>query len=285
MLISHLFIVLIATAVKIGPGMVPTTRNVPEDYRFAIARLVAYGADTSVATGFFVAFEGNKYLVTNAHVLESHARLVIRVWVQDALMDAGSKLSSDSSGNWTLKYTSEVYGMVYPQGRYAEITMPLFDSAGVSTWKRHPDRQIDIAAIPIPKPLSQVLIMKAFGLSLFADSSSHQWGNRIVLLGYPQGFIASDSVTCLLREGVVAARRSPESVWLDAPTYPGSSGSPVFIEPSWKLFGIISMYTTHLKMRPPNYVDTSLYPLFFEVSGLGVAFTSKAIEETLRAGI
>lgn len=243
------------------------------------------------ATGFLVRRrvnpntmnEGHTYLVTNKHVLaknmkERHVAQHIRVH----------------------------YNIVEPgkvKGEYADL--PLSDSHGNLLWAEHKNDNIDVLAfdvthlfVAIPEIFNWVIDYDdGLADSSILRTSNVTIGDDIFVIGYPLELRGSLSNFPIVRTGIIASRIGHEVIWgnqklraffVDCAIFPGSSGSPVVLKPSFDdliygndidepvssiLLGIISQ----VKLGPiawkknilPNYAH------------LGLAFNAETIKETI----
>ena len=172
-----------------------------------------------MGTGFFFGFfdENNKtsvpLIVTNHHVVED-------------------------STSATLTFTKTNAAGLPDVGRMCEVTIPHFDQV----WKRHPDTNVDLAAIPISSLLSQ---QKSKGNSLYCPMASPQLiptqkelealdaVEEVIMVGYPIGLWDSHNNMPIFRRGITATRPALDYLGkrmflIDAACFPGSSGSPVY---------------------------------------------------------
>jgi S1-C subfamily serine protease len=208
------------------------------------------------------------YLVTNRHVVEGHQELQLRV--NPAALGAAREYSLDLG---------------------AAI--------------RHPNPEVDVAAVPVNMNLLQAEGMQ---VAFFADaqhcapvarlqSEGVAEGDSVFLLGYPMGLIGGVGAAALVRSGTIARLRdvfaSPSSPFLiDGSVYPGNSGGPVVSKPelasvsgttavgSSYLIGIVASYTAYQDVAVSQQTGRPRV-IFEENSGIAQVFTVDMIAETV----
>ena len=170
-------------------------------------------------TGFFYRFvdKGDTYvpaIVTNKHVIEGSLR-----------------------GSFVLTEKDDDENPIY--GKYQRFYFDDFQNQ----WTPHPDKEIDLCAMPIAPILHQAekRELKFFYISL--DKSlllTEEELNDLILMedvvmvGYPNGIWDEKNNMPIFRKGITATH--PNLDWngrpeflIDAACFPGSSGSPVFL--------------------------------------------------------
>lgn len=112
-----------------------------------------------------------------------------------------------------------------------------------SFWRKHPDDQVDLCAMPVAPFLTEASNRgeKIFYISLdksllptekqFSDFSALE---EILMVGYPNGIWDHVNNKPILRKGVTASHPKfdycgKKELMIDIACFPGSSGSPVFI--------------------------------------------------------
>ncbi len=247
-------------------------------------------------TGFLVMREtssgkGRGFLVTNKHVLHSDQQqrqnaTRIRVHVNKRKLDG------------------TIEGDV--------IDVPL--GTGATSWKEHPDRDVDVLAFDITQLINARpdIEKKWVGYDLFLTKAKITElditiGEEVVMVGYPLGLRHRTSNFPLVRSGIVATRigesledevedasgssrkRILRGFLVDGATIPGSSGSPVVLKPvigrfvrsdlnlgtiQPVLLGIIA----ETKYAP---IQTSTGVTTVSFAGLGLAFDAETVWETI----
>lgn len=170
-------------------------------------------------TGFFYRFavDGDSHvpaIVTNKHVIEG------------AL-----------DGRFVLTEKGDDENPIY--GKYQRCYFDNFQSR----WTPHPDKEVDLCAMPIAPLLHQVeeLGLKFFYIPLDKslllteeELSDLILMEDVVMVGYPNGIWDEKNNMPIFRKGITATH--PHLDWngraeflIDAACFPGSSGSPVFL--------------------------------------------------------
>lgn len=155
----------------------------------------------------------------------------------------------------------------------------------------HPDDQIDVACINISDVYNRYSIEnKSILIEEFGnfELASLTVGQKVIFIGYPQGFYDVKNHLPVARFGTIASIPSidfngEKQILIDAPVYPGSSGSPVFFQytdGTYRLLGIISS----APIRELDYVDVSeaLTPAKKKIAvkyiGLGILFKLETLK-------
>jgi S1-C subfamily serine protease len=109
-------------------------------------------------------------------------------------------------------------------------------SGSVPLWKRHPE--VDVAVMLVPIPREADIYLASTDL-LATDERIKQLdvnaGEEVLVLGYPYGAEANDAGFPILRSGRVASfpltpTAKVKTFLLDFPVFKGNSGGPVFID-------------------------------------------------------
>lgn len=191
-----------------------------EQMLYSTVKLVAMkaGKPCGTGTGFFMNFVAGKQvtvpaIVTNKHVVNGANAVVALCHIADA--------SDDKR----------------PSGKFASCTI------STNNVLRHPDKDIDLCAIPMAHILNQAaaanshLFIVTLGMDLIP--ADDEWDHfdaieAVTMIGCPNGL--SDEVNNLpiVRSGITATalgkhyNGKPEFM-VDMACFPGSSGSPVFL--------------------------------------------------------
>ena len=110
-------------------------------------------------------------------------------------------------------------------------------------WKFHPDKNIDLCALPIKilieaaKKMNHSLFYKPFDNSLIPkdiDIQSFDAIEEVVMIGYPNGLWDYINNMPIIRKGITATQirldyNNSKSFLIDMAVFPGSSGSPILI--------------------------------------------------------
>ena len=170
-------------------------------------------------TGFFYHFadNGDAYIpaiVTNKHVIEGALR-----------------------GSFVLTEKSDDENPIY--GQYRRFYFDDFQSR----WTLHPNKEVDLCAMPIAPILNQAKEQNLNFFYIFLDKSLLLTEEElddltlmedVVMVGYPNGIWDGKNNMPIFRKGITATH--PNLDWnsrpeflIDAACFPGSSGSPVFL--------------------------------------------------------
>ena len=169
-----------------------------------------------VGTAFLVRYEeagGQLFLVTNKHVV-----------------------ADMTSGN--LFFTERQDGAPVLGSR---ITVRM--RGGGAQWVGHPDPRVDVSVAPLDQSLEFVrgpssnVYFRAIPTSMFVDASRLQALDpleEIIFVGYPVGLYDEYNLLPITRQGITATHPSIDYqgrpiFLIDASVFPGSSGSPIFL--------------------------------------------------------
>jgi len=220
------------------------------------------GKTTPLGTGFIVDFEPGKrigVLVTCKHLAQAQ-NLCVRLNAKEGLP-------------------------------YTMMSQPLeeFEKHGF-IWCFHPDKDVDLA-MRINFVNKDIDIL-AIPPPLFGNFEEAAEGDDIFFLGFPLGITGQTRVTPVVRSGIIALKGEDSTYLIDANTFPGSSGSPVFLRPTifdWKTraFGKITppkfmgilqsslTYTDYARSPQTGRVRVS----FEENAGLGKVYSIDIIKQ------
>lgn len=161
-------------------------------------------------------------------------------------------------------------------------------------YHEHPESVVDVACVDISKVYNETVIANLpLNVNDFVgfDMSSLVVGQKIIFVGYPQGFFDIKNFLPVARFGMIASIPSidfngEKQILIDAPVFPGSSGSPVFFTDAsnmYKLLGIISS----APIKEQDYIDSSeaLSPTEKKIAvkfiGLGILFKLETLIDVL----
>lgn len=168
----------------------------------------------------------------------------------------------------------------------------------------HPDPNIDIAVLECTGlflRLPNQLFFKCVSYTMLADFTEPELSvaQNVLFVGYPDNRYDVNNNLPLVRQGLIASHPkfdfngNPVFV-IDAQVFPGSSGSPVFIDLSFenikngqivlgekkvKMLGIVSQ--TMIRNNRLMAIPAGTNYLTQEVIGLGIVFKSTAIRELI----
>lgn len=167
--------------------------------------------------------------------------------------------------------------------------------------KGHPDPEVDIAAIECTGMLVDMIdriYYKHIPYDLLADFDEPELSiaENVYFVGYPAGRFDTSNNLPLMRIGMIASHPKfdfngkPQFV-IDAQVFPGSSGSPVYIDLTYenfrngrivvgerklKLLGIVAQ--TMLRNNVLQAVPTSTNYVMQEVMGLGIVLSRQRLK-------
>lgn len=194
------------------------------DIVFAVAR-VNMIKDTNhigTATGFFYRSNGEKFFITNKHVVYNQEADASPDKLKLVLHASRKELHQNSNS----------------------ISINLFDKTGNPTWHECHDKNYDVVAIPISENTISMPDLRKFNSSIvnFFTSSNLLDNVRIqsfgdaVVIGYPLGFSDEFHNLPVYRNAMIASEygipfNNNEYFLIDANLHPGTSGSPVISSP------------------------------------------------------
>lgn len=173
----------------------------------------------------------------------------------------------------------------------------------------HPNPQVDIAAVVCTGLFNlfpDQLYFKAIPMDMLADFTEEELSiaENVYFVGYPDDRYDVVNNLPLIRSGLIASDPKRDYNGLpvfviDAQVFPGSSGSPVYInftyenmkngsfviggQPKVKVLGIVAQTMVRNNRLQAINVNTMLVAQ--EVLGLGIVFKSPAIVETIRLAL
>jgi len=197
--------------------------SISEQLTYSTIRIecVDLNGNHSTGTGYFFKFKMNKetnehvpVLITNKHVIENA-----------------------KNGKLIFTQATEEYKPL--DTKHYPVTIDDFESK----WLKHPDKSVDLCALPIGPILNQLqeLKIKLFYIPLDIGllPTEEQMNNlsaleEVIMIGYPNGIWDQYNNKPILRKGVTATHpvldyNGKKEFLIDMACFPGSSGSPVFI--------------------------------------------------------
>jgi S1-C subfamily serine protease len=232
-------------------------------------------------TGFFYASEykdgGLPYLVTNQHIIDS--------------------LIEDEKKKICLKYISYVNDTIYL------LDLNLFDKEDNPNFYCHPDKDIDLAVIPV----NYKKIKESMGVRLIGHNASCKIkemrdngiseGDPVFVLGFPMGNLTINKGSVIVRNGSIARIRDvfwgeSKSFLIDSFIFPGNSGGPVFLVPQngaiegtstikqSYLIGVVKEYLAYEDVARSEQTGQPRV-IFTENSGLALVHPMDYIEEVI----
>lgn len=197
------------------------TLSITEQLAFSTTRIEVIYSDGSrgTGTGFFFRLKESEQghipvIVTNKHVVESGKTGVFRLTLQD---EKGDPIV----------------------GKVQTIQIDDFQKQ----WLYHPDRNIDLAIMPIGPLLNKAdkqgikFFFRSFGKDFLpkpSDLSEFNYVEDVLMVGYPIGIQDKVNNMPVFRRGITATHISNDyegrkEFIIDAACFPGSSGSPVLL--------------------------------------------------------
>lgn len=219
-----------------------------------------------VGTAFCVRFRGTPYVVTNRHVAE----------IPSLFFRFNSKLSSGTVIRFSVDSIRASSGLDWAlsnEGDLAALPLLLYDDI-----LTHAD-SLDIATI---------------GVSLFKGWDYLNEGDDLFILGFPLQLGAGLKSHPVYRSGIIALKDKPGQFLIDANIYPGNSGGPVFLRPSFidyrqKSIGTMTLaYFVGVVSAYVPYIDVAISSqtrrpriTFEENSGLAIVYSSDLLAKLL----
>lgn len=170
------------------------------------------------ATGFIIKSNTQNYLVTNYHVV-TNKNPINNQW-----LDTNRQISPNRI---LIAHNAKELG------KYEIKQEFLLDKKGNQLW--HQDKigteMVDVIELPL-KDTSNITVYPVKYKNSFYDSVLLTPTDRIFILGFPLGF-RSAPIMPIWKSGLIASEPDIDQdgkpiMWIDAITYPGMSGSPVY---------------------------------------------------------
>ncbi len=169
----------------------------------------------------------------------------------------------------------------------------------------HPNPKIDLACINMSAVISQLgsqIYYKFLDKRIFADFTEPELdaGQRVIFIGYPENRYDQVHNLPVVRSGVTASHpklnyNGEEQFLIDAQVFPGSSGSPVFLNMKeaqynrgqiilgsglpYLFMGVVS--ATEVRNNIVTPLPTNLLGVSQEVIGLGLVFKATALNDLI----
>ena len=203
-------------------GDVKTMPNLIEELSYSTVRITCTltNGTVSVGTGFVMAFKHDTEkgsfipaLVTNKHVVRDSSKIS---FVLTEMVD----------------------------GRPSDGRFPFDLQISENEWKKHPDPNVDLCALPIGGLLNRLRInnktVKLTWLPMEVLATPDQINrmrqlDEVIMIGYPDGISDNVNNQPIFRRGTFATKPSlnyngKKDFIVDIAAYNGSSGSPVFVK-------------------------------------------------------
>jgi trypsin-like peptidase len=178
------------------------------------------GTRLGQGTGFMWKIQEQYYLVTNWHVL-SMCDFFTR-----------ANLRKDAGRPNILRALFNIQTEIFEKQRW---DIKIRDDNDKPLWLVHPSRRVDIAVLPIPFGLKE-LVIALYPLNVLANAALRiEIGMEVFILGYP--FKVEPPAYPVWKRGSIAsepqlARLTTDYMLVDTASRPGMSGAPV-IRRSW----------------------------------------------------
>jgi len=263
-----------------------------EQILFSILRielLNQQGSSYSIGTGFLVKVDMENrpgvsivLLISNKHVFEGGNRLIVNF-----------------HGRNVAKNEPDL-GNVYP------FRADDFSNA----FYQHPNPNIDLACVNVSSLIDQLhskIFFKFLSIEFFSnfDEPELDVGQKIVFVGYPDNRFDRKNNLPIVRDGIIASHPKVdfdgnEQFIIDAQVFPGSSGSPVFLNIKeaqfnqgkiimgggglpYKFLGVVS--ATMIRNNKVDFIPAQHIPSTQEVIGLGIVFKATALKDLLQIAL
>jgi hypothetical protein len=156
-------------------------------------------------------------------------------------------------------------------------------------WVFHDRDEVDIAIIPFPFE-EQIDDYKVIPEKYFLSCKEFYELNGVFFLSYQPGIKIQTRITPIFRIGAISIMNEDDTFYIDAPAFPGNSGSPVFLEPYIEeggatksgFIGIIGEYIP--------YIDYAISPqtkhvrvTFEENTGLSKVWSVSYLNEIIKS--
>lgn len=187
-----------------------------------------------------------------------------------------------------------------------EYKLDILDKDGESLWYAHPNRQIDVAVMPINFNVLKEEGMQAnyfrsdknvADIGKLVDLEITE-GDFVYVLGFPMGIVGETRSAVIARSGTIARLRdtltgeNPE-YFIDAFIFPGNSGGPVIVKPEISsiagtkapsrayLIGIVRRYISYVDEAISRQTQETRV-IFAENSGLAKVYPIDFVQEAIK---
>ena len=124
------------------------------------------------------------------------------------------------------------------------FTVPLKDEKGNDSWVGHSDTNVDVGVIQLSATMMEEkgiqfgYYREDMNVATIEDlrAAGVSEGDGVFVVGFPLGLVDLELITPILRQGAIARIRgvlsgNQSEYLIDAPVFPGNSGSPVILRP------------------------------------------------------
>ena len=226
------------------------------------------------ATGFLVSIQNIIHLITAKHVIVDMKTGKIK----DNNMHVFFNLKSKGIGVRPIKKIKKKLGI---------------------NWMFHENAEIDIAVIPFGLDTSEDDV-KVIPDKYFLTSERLFELYDIFFLSYQPGIEPKDKISPIFRNGIISIiNKEDRTFYIDAPAFPGNSGSPVFLKPSairfeenvistgsdqlsGKFIGVIGQYIPYSELAISTQTGRARI-VFEENTGLSKVWSVEYINEIIES--
>lgn len=249
--------------------------------------LLSEGGDPlGIGTGFLVKADIEKQpgksvvlLISNKHVFEGGKKFIVNF----------HRRSSDGNG--------PDLGRVYPF-RAEDFSQAFY---------LHPDPNTDLACVNVSSLIDRVqstIFFKFLTTDFFSNFTEPELdvGQKVVFVGYPDSRFDRKNNLPIVRDGIIASHPKVDfdgnkQFVIDAQVFPGSSGSPVFLNIKeaqfnqgkivvgggglpYKFLGVVA--ATMIRNNKVDFTPTQHVLSTQEVIGLGIVFKATALQDLIK---
>jgi len=223
------------------------------------------------ATGFLVSIQNIYHLITAKHVVLN----IKTVKLQDDEM--------------LVFFNSKDGKMIYQSIKDIKKSFEI-------DWVFHPNEDVDIAIIPFGLDPNKDDV-KVIPDNIFLSPDNLFELYDVFFLSYQPGIKLEKRITPIFRNGTISIINEDKTFYIDAPAFPGNSGSPVFLKPSpirfnereisigrdqlgGKFIGIIGEYIPYQEIAISTQTGRPRV-IFEENTGLSRVWSVSSIREVL----
>ena len=153
----------------------------------------------------------------------------------------------------------------------------------------HPNQEVDLACVNVSHIASTDVFYRSLtpGFLTAINYDLVAAGSEIIFVGYPQGYYDKANNLPLIRKGSIASMPHVDfdgkgQVVIDVQIFPGSSGSPVFVDwnKEYYLLGVVSdavISLTPLQNIPTNMRRNRVQ----QILGLGIVVKQRHVQELI----
>lgn len=225
-------------------------------------------------TGFLIQVDSVDFLVTNKHIVMEY--------------DYNLK-------KFTNKMKDTYYDVFFNnhQGQMTYRSLSEIKSSAKIDWVFHPQDSVDLAILPFPILETDDLL--TFGDNFFVSVKDILEVYDVFFLCYQPGLESKDRIMPAIRRGMVSFKKKDKTFYIDGFAFPGNSGSPVFLSPSFirkdgivqfgdslafKFIGTISEYLPYRDEAISKQTKQTRI-IFEENSGLSRVWPTDCIREII----